>query len=153
MLAWLRARRVPKILVATQTRVIEAWVDERGDAAPLVPIITVTPLRARELWKVAAAVASPVVAARAVALYAGSALSATAIKLSARQLLEMPVPSDAKLWQESARHFRAASRARTPAARVAALRAFAEASCRAHGLRGKALAGMLRFWESRARFE
>ncbi len=152
MLAWLRARRVPKILVATQTKVIEAWVDEDGDAVPLVPLITVTPMRRADLWRVAAAVASPVVAARAVALYAGSALSAAAIKLSARQLLEMPLPGDARQWTKSALELKRASLARTPAARERALRAFATASCRAHGLRGRELAEVLAFWESRMGF-
>jgi len=152
MLAWMRARRVPKILVATQTKVIEAWVDEAGDAVPLVPLITVTPARRADLWRVAAAVASPVVAARAVALYAGSALSAAAIKLSARQLLDMPLPRDARQWTRSARELKRASLARTPAARERALRAFASASCQAHGLRGRELAEVLAFWESRMGF-
>ena len=152
MLAWMRARRVPKILVATQTKVIEAWVDEDGDAVPLVPLITVTPVRREDLWRVAAAVASPIVAARAVALYAGSALSAAAIKLSARQLLEMPLPRDARQWTKSAGELKRASLARTPAARERALRAFAKASCQAHGLRGRELAEVLAFWESRMGF-
>ena len=152
MLAWMRARRVPKILVATQTKVIEAWVDEDGDAVPLVPLITVTPVRREDLWRVAAAVASPIVAARAVALYAGSALSAAAIKLSARQLLEMPLPRDARQWTKSARELKRASVAGTPAARERALRAFAKASCQAHGLRGRELAEVLAFWESRMGF-
>jgi len=91
-------------------------------------------------------------AARAVALYAGSALSAATIKLSARQLLEMPLPRDARQWMRSARELKRASLARTPAARERALRAFASASCQAHGLRGRELAEVLAFWESRMGF-
>ena len=79
---WLESRLVPKILVATQTRVIEAFVDERGEYAPLVPIVSVFPREGTDMWQLAAAIASPVVAARALALYAGSALGAGAIKRS-----------------------------------------------------------------------
>lgn len=157
---WLDARCVPKVLVATQTKVIEAWVDERGEAAPLVPILTVTLRgaavarggarpRGVDLWMLAAAVASPVVAARALALYAGSALSPGAIKLSAKQLLAMPLPRDRSAWRESARHFKAASAADSAAARDRALRDFAESSCAAHGLDGRALREVLAFWSAR----
>ena len=170
---WLDARCVPKVLVATQTKVIEAWVDERGEAAPLVPILTVTLRggtavtrgsarprgdapprgdalpRGVDLWMLAAAVASPVVAARALALYAGSALSPGAIKLSAKQLLAMPLPRDRSAWRESARHFKAASAADSAAARDRALRDFAESSCAAHGLDGRAQREVLAFWSAR----
>ena len=149
MHAWLDARLVPKILVATQTRVIEAWVDARGEAAPLVPLITVTPRDGVDIWKLAAAVASPVVAARALALYAGSAMSAGAIKLSAKQLLAMPLPTDAAAWRASAAHFKSASNARSADARASALTEFAEASCAAHGLRGGELREVMEFWTSR----
>ncbi|MDI9403984.1 MAG: N-6 DNA methylase [Limnohabitans sp.] len=150
MRGWIAARSVPKILVATQTKAMEAWVDARGVAVPLVPLLTVTPLRAEDLWLVAAAVASPVVAARAIAQFTGSALSAGAIKLSARQLLAMPAPCDRALWQQSASLFREASNARTQAARRTALERFGQASCAAHGLSGRDRDEMLRFWLQRA---
>jgi hypothetical protein len=150
MRAWLEQRRTPKVLVATQTKIMEAWVDEEGLAVPLVPLLTVQPHRAADLWKVAAAIASPVVAARAVALYAGSALSSGAIKLSAKQLLAMPAPRDLALWGESARIFRQISRERVEVKRAALLPAFAEVSCRAHGLEGKSLHETMQFWKTRA---
>jgi SAM-dependent methyltransferase len=150
MRAWLEQRRTPKVLVATQTKIMEAWVDEEGLAVPLVPLLTVQPHRAADLWKVAAAIASPVVAARAVALYAGSALSSGAIKLSAKQLLAMPAPRDLALWGESARIFRQISRERDEVKRAALLPAFAEVSCRAHGLEGKSLHETMQFWKTRA---
>jgi len=91
-----------------------------------------------------------VVAARAVALYAGSALSSAAIKLSARQLLAMPTPRDSVLWGESARLFRQISRERAEGKRAALLADFAEVSCRAHGLEGVSLQETLHFWKARA---
>jgi tRNA1(Val) A37 N6-methylase TrmN6 len=135
---WLEARLVPKILVATQTRVIEAFVDERGEYAPLVPIISVFPRVGTDLWQLAAAIASPVVAARALALYAGSALGAGAIKLSARQLLAMPLPSDVRAWKRSATCLRARD-----------FEGFARASCEAHALSAKETRDVLRFWMAR----
>lgn len=150
MTRWLGARLVPKIIVATQTKVIEAWVDERGAVAPLVPLITVEPREGTDLWLLAAAVASPVVAARALALYAGSALSPGAIKLSAKQLLAMPLPIDLAAWRESAAAFREASCARDDHAHGAALLRFARRSCASHALEPRETAEVLRFWLSRA---
>lgn len=135
---WLASRLVPKVIVATQTKVIEAFADERGEYAPLVPLLSVFPRAGVDLWMLAAAVASPVVAARALALYAGSALSAGAIKLSAKQLLAMPLPSDRAAWKRSATLFRAGK-----------LGDFAVASCEAHGLSAREMRDVLCFWRAR----
>jgi tRNA1(Val) A37 N6-methylase TrmN6 len=136
---WLESRLVPKVIVATQTRVIEAFVDERGEYAPLVPLISVFPREGVDLWRLAAAVASPVVAARALALYAGSALGAGAIKLSARQLLAMPLPSNARAWTRSAALLKKRDFA-----------GFARASCEAHALSAGETRETMRFWNDRA---
>ena len=149
MSAWMTTRLVPKILVATQTKVIEAWVDARGEVLPLVPLLIVTPREGVDVWQLAAALASPIVAARAVAHYAGSALSSTAIKLSAKQLLLMPLPSHEAAWLESAQHFKRASQESAAAARHAALSAFALASCHAHRLNATERRAMLEFWNRR----
>ena len=151
MNAWVHTRLIPKILVATQTRVMEAWVDEEGSVLPLVPLLTVVARDDGEcdLWMIAAALASPVIAARAVALYSGSALSSRAIKLSARQLLEMPLPIEQSAWQESAQLFRAASRAPDLAQRNTILERYAHASIRAYGLGKVDLEDVLRFWRER----
>jgi hypothetical protein len=146
---WLAARLVPKVLVATQTKVIEAFVDAEGAYAPLVPIISVYPRARVDIWRLAAAVASPVVAARALSLYAGSALSAGAIKLSAKQLLAMPLPRDRAAWGVAATHFKAASVAGSDAVRARELRAFGEASCAAHALEDRSRREVLGFWLAR----
>ena len=146
---WLDARLVPKVLVATQTKVIEAFVDAEGAYAPLVPIISVYPRARVDIWRLAAAVASPVVAARALSLYAGSALSAGAIKLSAKQLLAMPLPRDRAAWGVAASHFKAASGAESDAVRARELRAFGEASCAAHALEDRSRREVLGFWMAR----
>lgn len=135
---WLESRLVPKVLVATQTKVIEAFVDELGQYAPLVPLISVYPRCGVDLWQLAAAIASPVVAARALSLYAGSALSPGAIKLSAKQLLSMPLPSDRRAWKRSAAHLRAGEIAE-----------FGRVSCAAHRLGASDATTVLRFWTQR----
>lgn len=92
MQRWAQARLTPKILVATQTRVIECVVDTQGQWLPVTPILTVTPNDPAMIWRVAAAIMSPVAAAAAVRAFGGSALNPDAIKLSARQLLTLPLP-------------------------------------------------------------
>jgi len=153
MASWVRARLVPKVLVATQTKVLEAVVDEQGAWLPVVPLLTVTPRAGVDadidLWMLAAAIASPVATAEAARVSYGTALGANAIKLSAKQLLALPLPVDREAWRESALLFRGASCAPDARSRDEALRRFAEASCRAHGLGGSAAAEALRFWAER----
>lgn len=154
MTAWAEARLVPKVLVATQTKVVEAVVDERGEWLPLVPLITAT-LRPEaseqgiDLWMLAAAIASPVVVARAASRYYGTALSGAAIKLSARQLLEMPLPRERAPWRESAEALREAAREMAGDARRAALERFARVSCAAHGLAAADTDAVVAFWCAR----
>jgi hypothetical protein len=90
--AWARGRLQPKVLVATQGRVIEAVVDERGQWLPSVPTITAQVDPAR-LWHVLAVLLSPPVAAYAAARYAGTGLTMNAIKLSAKQVATLPLPA------------------------------------------------------------
>jgi hypothetical protein len=98
--AWAAARLVPKVLVATQTPVIEAAVDATGDWLPSVPVITVVPRAVDDLWRVAAVLTAPAASAWAAATYLGAALAATAIKLSASQVLTLPLPT--RPWDDAA---------------------------------------------------
>jgi N-6 DNA Methylase len=98
---WFEARRVPKLLVATQTRVIEALVDEVGTLLPSVPVISVE-APADRLWDLAAALLAPPVSAWALARVLGTGLSSDAVRLSARLVLQIPLPSDAGAWAEAA---------------------------------------------------
>ena len=98
---WAVRRLVPKVLVGTQGKVIEAVADEEGGWLPSVPTITVVPPPER-LWHVLAVLLAPPVAAHAAATFAGTALSMRAIKLSARQVGELPLPSDRVAWDRGA---------------------------------------------------
>jgi hypothetical protein len=101
---WAEARLVPKVVLATQTRVLEPAVDTTGTWWPSVPVIAVTPRSGDgdELWSIAAVLAAPAVSAWALAQYRGAALSRDAIKLSATQILDIPLPVDAGAWAEGA---------------------------------------------------
>lgn len=89
---WARRRLVPKVVVATQTSVIEVAVDAEGVWFPSVPVISVEPSAPDDVWALGAALSSPVVAAFAAARYAGAGLSPTALRLSANQVLALPLP-------------------------------------------------------------
>lgn len=132
--AWVDMRLVPKVLVATQTRVIEVFVDERGEMLPSVPVVTLRPHDPGMLWMVAAAACSPVSTALARRRFAGAALSSEAIKLSARQVLTLPLPRDERAWSKSAEALRAAQQADGMAERDEALREFGIWSCESYGL-------------------
>jgi hypothetical protein len=107
---WGRALLVPKVLVASQTRVIEVVVDEEGTWWPSVPVVAVTCSPDR-LWHVAAALQSPPVTAWAMANYGGSALTGDAVKLAANQLLAAPLPPDGAAWDGGADALRRAASA------------------------------------------
>jgi hypothetical protein len=102
---WAIGRLVPKVLVATQTPVIEVAVDADGEWLPSVPVITVVPRMADDLWRVAAVLTAPAASAWAAATYLGAALAPTAIKLSASQVLTLPLPS--RPWDDAAAAFAA----------------------------------------------
>ena len=92
---------ISKLLVATQTTVVEVVADPAGDMVPLTPLVVVEP-EPEELWHLAAALSAPAVSAMAARLSVGAARSAGRIKLSARQVADLPVPTDRTAWDEGA---------------------------------------------------
>lgn len=148
---WMALRQVPKVLVATQTPVLEVWVDAVGAALPSVPVLTVVPRDPAALWTVGAALASPVAAAWAAGQFAGAALALTALKLSASQLLALPAPdATAAQWPLAVRAFQAAHTAPTQNQRAAQLRVFGDAAVRCHGLDHGSAQRVLAWWLRRA---
>jgi hypothetical protein len=99
---WVDDRLVPKVVVATQSRVVEAAVDHDGGWVPSTPVISVA-APAERLDHVAAVLLSPPVTAWALRRYAGSALVTGAVKLAARQVLEVPLPAAVADWDAAAR--------------------------------------------------
>jgi hypothetical protein len=111
--AWGADRLVPKVVVAAQTRVVEVAVDLDGSWWPSVPTIAVMPRSGdvSDLWRIAAVLAAPPVSAWALHHFGGSALSSDAVKLSARQVLAIPLPVDAGAWAAGAEAAAAAQHA------------------------------------------
>ena len=139
---WLAARAVPKVLVATQTRAIEAWVDAAATALPSTPAITAVPRRRADLWRVGAAILAPPIAAEAWWRHAGAGMSTRAIRISAAQIRAMPAPGDRRAWDRGAAALRA-----WQAGRAGARERFANAMCDAYGVRpGAARSALLGWW-------
>jgi hypothetical protein len=107
---WARQRLVPKVMVATQTRVVEAAADEDGRWLPAVPVVAAVPTDG-DVWALLAALLAPAVSAHARRRHAGAALSADAIKLSAKQVALLPLPADRTAWGQGADAARAATAA------------------------------------------
>jgi hypothetical protein len=95
---WVRARLVPKVLLATQTRVLEAAADPEGSYVPLTPVVAVEPHDPGDVWRLAAALTSPEATAWALRHYGGTGLGRGTIRLSARQVLDVPLPGDEGAW-------------------------------------------------------
>jgi hypothetical protein len=92
MRRWADALRVPKVVVANQTRVVEAAVDPDGSWLPGVPAITARPFDGADPWAVAAVLTSPVASAWVWHRAAGTGLSGTTVRLGPRWLGLLPWP-------------------------------------------------------------
>ena len=148
---WISQRLVPKLLLATQTRVVEVIVDDTGRLIPSVPVVTMTLRDPTRLWHLASAIASPVCTAAALRKYAGTALNADSIKLSARQVLRLPLPLPSPDWDVAARCVRAASSATDPASRREALLDMGRASIEAYRVPPVSASPLFEWWQSRLR--
>lgn len=142
---WARARLVPKVVVATQTKVVEAAVDVGGVWLPSTPLISVV-VPPERLWHTAAALLSPPVTAWALRRWGGTALSAGGLKLSAAQVRAVPSPKPGPAWEAAADAVRRASETGDEAERWRWLLLAAAASGRAYGVDDPAV---MAWWEER----
>lgn len=150
---WIEMRRVPKVIIATQTRGLEVFVDPDGRFIPSLPLITMTAAHPEDLWRLGAAMASPVATAFASRRYSGTALHADAIKLSASQTLTIPLPPPGPCWTEAARALEAAQAATDRATREHHLQEMAAAMNEAFGLSVDEADRLMLWWMGRHRFE
>jgi hypothetical protein len=92
--AWAARKLVPKVLVANQTRVVEAVADPEGAWLPGVPVTTVTPPSATitDVWELAAVLTSPTASVLAWSEAGGTGLSATAVRIGPAVLGGLPWP-------------------------------------------------------------
>lgn len=141
--AWVRVTGVPKLVVATQTRVGEAAVDVDGTWVPGTPLVAVLPTfpgrpyrdasqdpldqiespdrpdLIEELWRLAAVVCSPLGSSVALAQTAGSGRARHTIRPRVDTVEALPLPVDRQAWDVGA----AALRARDQPAFVEAMAA------------------------------
>jgi hypothetical protein len=153
---WAADVLVPKVVLATQTRVLEAAVDTGGGWWPSVPVIAVRPVAVEdpdELWRLLAVLLAPPVSAWAWWHHAGGALSADAVKLAAREVHDVPLPVDADAWEDGARlacQVAEAAEAAEPDAWRAAIEALGRTMDVAYGVDGDEVftwwAGRLPAW-------
>jgi hypothetical protein len=106
MREWARRRLVPKVLIANQTKIIEAVCDPGGCWLPAVPVIAAYPRGAHwddvpaadddvvaRAWEIAAVLTSGSASAWLWHRQAGTGLSADSVRLSPTVLAELPWPS------------------------------------------------------------
>lgn len=91
--AWAARKLVPKVLVANQTRIIEAVADPDGSWIPGVPVTTITPTDDVSVWEIAAVLTSPIASIGAWQHGAGTGLSTTSVRVGPGVLAEVPWPA------------------------------------------------------------
>ena len=113
---------MPKVLLPTQARILEPFVDRDGTVIPITPLLSITARSMPGLsdaglssaWQsrptgppgdldlIAAVLLAPAVSAWAARRGFGSALSMNAIKLRAVDVLDIPLPLDRARWEQAA---------------------------------------------------
>jgi hypothetical protein len=136
--AWLEQLRRPKVLVASQTKVVEAAVDREGGWVPCTPVVSILPRRKADLDLVAAALCAPPAAAWAASRAAGTGLSPGSIRMSTDLALAVPLPEDQSRWEAAAR-----------ALAMGDLEAFAAEATAAHRLPGAEAEAVLAWWHAK----
>ncbi|MGI9600594.1 MAG: HsdM family class I SAM-dependent methyltransferase [Acidimicrobiales bacterium] len=124
---WVERLLVPKILVATQSPVVEVVVDPDGGLVPLTPVLAVLP-PAHLVWEVAAYLAAPSVSALLAARTLGLGRHTRVVKVAARDVRGLPGPPDSAIWADVGRKARRAQSADSTAAWLEALWATATAA-------------------------
>lgn len=137
---WVEVQRGPKVLVATQTRVLEAVADPEGALVGSVPVLCVRPHDPEMLWHVLAMLQAPAASAWLLRRSAGTALSAGACRPTSALLGALPLPGWRAAWD------RAACAARGAAAGSGEVGDFAAAADEAYGVHDDAVR---RWWYER----
>jgi len=93
MSQWARRRLTPKVVVASQTRMIEAVADPEGRWLPGVPVISVLPHHGADVWAVTAVLCSPAASLWLAHRAAGTGRSAQVVRVAAPVLAQVPWPA------------------------------------------------------------
>lgn len=132
---WVALRRRPKVLVATQTKVVEVVVDPVGELIPMTPVISVEPVVAADVWHLAAALSAPPLSATVASEHLGSGRAAGSLRWSARGVTAARLPIDREAWDRGADLVRHLSAGDVAAGELdATFEEFARVMTVAHGL-------------------
>lgn len=146
---WVESRGVEKVVVATQTRVVEAFVDPLGEFAAVTPMISVMSTDNFDVWKLGAAIGSPVCSMHAMRMFGGAAMHADALKMSARQVMELPMPIDERAWGEGAAMFEQLHDAKCDEACADGLQSFGAKMCDAYRVGERERDELMGWWLGR----
>jgi hypothetical protein len=97
--AWAERKLVPKVLVANQTKIVEAVADVDGAWIPGVPVTTIIPTSTdpdevrRTVFDIEAILCSPIASAMCWHLGGGTGLSTKAVRVSPGVLADVPWPA------------------------------------------------------------
>ncbi len=133
--AWVRRLRRPKVVVASQTRVVEAAADHAGTWVPSTPVVSVIPHDPADVDRLAALLCAPPVSAWAARRQAGTALSPAAMRITGVLLGAVPLPEDRVAWDHAAERLAAGD-----------LDGFATAATAMFAIGGDAAADLERWW-------
>ena len=95
---WVARSPAPKLVVGTQTRVVEAAVDAVGTWVPSVPALAVVPHDPGDLWLLAAAVLAPAATAWLAHGRSGPALDRAPSRWPSPTWPRCPSPADTEAW-------------------------------------------------------
>lgn len=142
---WVKSRRRPKVIVATQTKILECFVDEVGDVLPSVPLSTINSAP-EMIWHIAAMLSAPPISLLACERHFGAGMSADVLKLGARDLLDLPLPQNKEPWDSAALNFKALQNAESIIDRRNIMTQIGQLMCEAYGVKDDAV---LRWWVGR----
>lgn len=142
------AQSIPKLLIATQTRVMEVMADPTGDCLALTPVIQAVPRPGEDLWLIGAALASPLITVRLASGTFGTARSLSSIKPSARELRACGFPTNEQAWTRASELFRSLCASEGPLDRDC-LEEFGRESGDSYGLAATEREEVLGWWLAR----
>lgn len=100
--AWVRSLAVPKVLIASQGRVLEVIVDAAGSLVPSTPVIAVVPDTDVDVWHLAAAISSPLASVRLHDEAGGTGMDGRGCRVTAGFVGALALPTDRAAWDDAA---------------------------------------------------
>ena len=133
MKVWAKSRQRPKVIVATQTRILECYVDQSGEILPSVPLSTINS-EPEMIWHIAAMISAPPISLIAAERHFGAGMSADVLKLGARDLLDLPLPLHKEPWDLAAEKFQSLQNSESNESRREIAKRIGQLMCDAYGV-------------------